>query len=364
MAPSLLHVFKPSAPEEVINRSMSKLINLETLLHGESASEDAPYVILQDGSQCIPQHYLSYHHTLASVEALVMNMSYSDKYPIFVSQENGDIIIQIGIIGYDNYQSKINQAHEKIVYGRKWRVEPNLPTSEIIQTVFLALKKAREHEIRELMRLTINQVTTTPFNNHQDAPFITRSMKEWQASTGTNTDAEKPAADSEHTLHSIFEKISYDGIGFQLQNLEQRDSQQWLVELTLHNQSKSQLPELNGLNSISYLVNAPTVNQLLYGLTTALIQLSDRHVDEHFLFNGVARFSWELDVLELAKLSCETRRLHLEEEHLAFSQSWKEMNYQTDSTRVPSLTNSPLGERIKNSLNQQGPLAGLLPRFI
>jgi hypothetical protein len=51
------------------------------------------------------------------------------------------------------------------MYGRKWRVDHKLPTSEIVQTVFLTLKTARKHEIRERFRLSAFNKITTPFNN-------------------------------------------------------------------------------------------------------------------------------------------------------------------------------------------------------
>lgn len=335
---------------------MPKTTNLEPLLQGESALDNAPHTTLQDGSLCIPQHYLSYQHSKASVEALVMKISYSDKYPIFVTEEDKHIVIQIGIIGYDNYQPLENQPHAKIVYGRKWRVEPNLPTSEIIQTVFLAIKKAREHEIRELMRLNINHVMTTPFNSHHDAPLIARSVKEKHPVSEANEL-------SKNALQQILNDIEYDGNKFELNHLERRDSGQWLVELQIQQQSSSQLNELKHRQVINYFIDRLTINHCLHGLMTALIQLSDRHVEEHFLYDGVARFSWDLDLMEIARLSADTRRLHLDADKQSFSHRWRQMNYMTDETRVPLITHSPLAEKLKTLLHQFGPLEGVLPKF-
>lgn len=336
---------------------MSNLISIEPLYKGESALDDSPLTKLNDGSHCIPQHYLSYQHTLESVEALVLKMEYSDKFPIFVFQENQDIIIQIGIIGQDNYLSKKDQTKAKIVYGRKWRVEPNLPTSEIIQTVFLALKKAREHEIRELLRIQVNQSITTPFNNHHDAPLISKNSKAWES-------AGDQQITSKSSLKHILKHLKYDGVEFDLNSLEKRDSGQWLVELSLYNQSASDLLEMSDLKNMSFLIDQLSINHFLHGLMTTLIQLSDRHVDEHFLFEGVARFSWNLDILRIAKLSSETRRLHLQNDKWNFFQDWKHMNYETDTTRVPTLSNSPLSTKLKGTLCQFNPLDGVLPNLL
>ena len=105
----------------------------------EQPVDNAPVITLNNGNQCIPQHYLVYQHTLASVQSLVYDIDFDDRFPVFVNKDNNELTIQIGIIGVDNYKS-CNEI--KIVYGRKWRVEPSLPTSEIIQTVFLAIRIA------------------------------------------------------------------------------------------------------------------------------------------------------------------------------------------------------------------------------
>lgn len=148
-----------------------------TLLPGEIPMPQAPQIKLDDGTNCIPQHYLSYHHTKSSVQDLVADIDYDPHYLLFADEDKGGIFIQVGIVGLDNYISKHFQAHQKIVYGRRWRVEPNLPSSEIIQTCFLALMKAREHEIRELVKLHQKGKTTTPFSCHHDLPLMAMSSK-------------------------------------------------------------------------------------------------------------------------------------------------------------------------------------------
>jgi hypothetical protein len=72
------------------------------LLTGESAHNNAPKTPLGNGEYCVPQHYLSYQHTINTVEELILKIAYSKRYPIFVSHNNGDIYLQIGIISTDN----------------------------------------------------------------------------------------------------------------------------------------------------------------------------------------------------------------------------------------------------------------------
>ncbi len=146
---------------------------LTTLRPGEKSMSKAPVVKLSNGEYCIPQHYLTYHHTIESVEALICDIDYDPRYVVFAAQELGCIYIQVGVVGHDNYASSTQKKDQlKLLFGRKWRVEPELPTSEIIQSVFLAIKKSREHEVRELLKLNINNSITTPFNTHVDLPLM------------------------------------------------------------------------------------------------------------------------------------------------------------------------------------------------
>jgi hypothetical protein len=126
--------------------------SVNTFNKGEQPIDNAPFIEVNDNLSCVPQHYLTYSHDRETIEALLAQIDFDERYLLFVD-EDGDVpYIQVGIVGYDNYKSEKAQLGKKIVFGRKWRVEPNLPTSEIIQTTFLALKKAAEHELRE--RLT------------------------------------------------------------------------------------------------------------------------------------------------------------------------------------------------------------------
>jgi len=324
-----------------------------SLFNGEYAIENAPRTHFDDGRACVPQHYLQYSHTHSSVEELILKIDYCERYPIFVCQDDAGIYLQVGVIGTDNYLKDSQQEQVKIVYGRKWRVEPKLPTSEIIQTAFLAIKKAREHEVRELLRLKLNNNVTTPFNNHQDINLLSNH------SLAISTEGDNV---SWAELQRELNQVSYDHATFFVHNLERRNSNYWLLEIVMMSEVSTKQPELLDNPVIVLVINKLTIDEVLYQLMTQLIHLSDRHVDEHFKFAQVARFSRNISVKAIASISASTRQLHKTVALLEFEQHWLKSNYQTDLTRVPTLNASPLSLKIKAQLNSFGTIAGVLPK--
>jgi hypothetical protein len=330
------------------------------LLPGEVALQNAPYYQMKNNQQCIPQHYLKYDHNLASVENLIMDIEYSDLYPIFVSEDVGGIYLQVGIIGHDNYRVQTEQPKSKIVYGRKWRVEPQLPTSEIIQTALLAIKVAREHEIRELFRMSVEDKSTTPFNNHHDLPLLSQNQAYLTEPKQTHSWSE---------LQQCLDGITYDRASFFINNIQALSSENYLIELEVFTSDKTKLPELLTQKHISLIIKENNKNELLFELMTQLIQLSNRHIEENFSYAGVARFSRNIQVERIAELSVNTRQLHknnalnnnsdLDE----FTQQWQNANYETDLTRVPEVKSQALANKIKARLAHFHPLDGVLPKF-
>jgi len=348
-------------------------LTVEALLAGETALDNAPKTELADGRLCVPQHYLSYNHTLLSVEALVLDIDYDPRYPVFVSHENTGLYIQVGVIGMDNYPTNpSNESQTKIVYGRKWRVEPQLPSSEIIQTVFLALKKAREHEVRELFRLQHNNKTTTPFNNHHDLPLLTRSEQRLQHSgdssgenSANNPTRANSVAEFNQQLDRVLSRLNYDGQRFELLSLLRRPSGQYLIELTVKANQDSRLQEATISNTqvdfISFFLAELNINQFLHQLMQQFIDLSDRHVDEHFRYRGFTRFSWSNHVEAIAEISAEVRQLHKDENLQHFHQHWQKNNYETDRSRIPIPAPGELWDKIHRQLKQFSPQEHTLP---
>ncbi|MFT5676749.1 MAG: hypothetical protein ACI808_002698, partial [Paraglaciecola sp.] len=59
------------------------------LLPGETAIQNAPVHTLQPNTSCIPQHYLQFAHTLESLENILLDINYCDKYPVFACTDPG-----------------------------------------------------------------------------------------------------------------------------------------------------------------------------------------------------------------------------------------------------------------------------------
>ncbi|MBU2924018.1 hypothetical protein Q4506_12815 [Colwellia sp. 4_MG-2023] len=341
------------------------------LFNGEFSAENAPKAQLDNGSFCIPQHYLKYRHTLASVEELILKISYCDRYPIFVSEDNQGIYIQVGIIGADNYKGNNYESHSilhqnqkssdgvsavkdkklKIMYGRKWRVEPKLPSAEIIQTAFLAIKKVREHEVRELFRLKAFNKTTTPLNCHHDVTMLINSQEIRSKETEI----------SWLELQQELDNLRYEQAKFQVINIENRHEKYWILELKVCLEASSHLDEIEHDQLIVLIINKLTFNNVCYQLMAELIRLSDRHVDENFMFSCVPRFSQKNDIKAIAKISANTRELHKSAEKSDFEEDWRKENYQVDLARVPQLNTSVFSERIRNILNSFNGIEGILP---
>lgn len=325
------------------------------LLHGEKPIENAPSIQLGNGGLCIPQHYLQYQHTRESVEKIILDIDYNDRYLTFVCEDKGGIYIQIGVIGFDNYISHKTQKGQKIVFGRKWRVEPELPSSEIIQTVFLALKKAREHEVRELLRFTNGKSYTTPFNNHHDLPLISQNADLIQLN-GHNPDEDIGFQSFKEQL----KRVCYDSAKLHLKSVKELAYGKWLVDIKIECDVYGQLPEIGDME-ISFLLESLTMNELYYQLMDKFLSLSDRHVDENFHYKGFARFSRKNSISAIAKLSSVLRQRTQDSDHHAFTEAYETANYETDKTRVPKLYEGLLSNRIRSNLTRFGQLQGILP---
>ena len=313
---------------------------------GERAIDNAPHLTLRNGRSCIPQHYLQYSHSRESVEALMSDVEFCNNYPIFVCEDAGGIYLQIGIVGFDNYKAAKKQPGPKIVFGRKWRVEPNLPSSEIIQTAFLAIKKAREHELRELFTFNFGGKISTPFNNHHDLPLMARNSDILSIS---------PAQDVSH--EAALSSIKFDSGRFKLEDYE-------TLRNGLHAVSLSYAPRSSGKHTefsqtpIVLIVKDLSSNTLSHALITEMIAISDRFVDRNFKFKGFARFSPDVDASSISALSVELRQnpetLIAEKPAKSFTKTFAAERYDTDMTRIPQLTKSSYSQKLHGRLKTLG----------
>lgn len=308
---------------------------------GEAPIENAPQIELKNGRRCIPQHFLTYQHSRQSIEEVLTHVKYDDRYLLFVDQDADVPFIQVGIVGFDNYKVKSKQPGQKIVFGRKWRVEPNLPTSEIIQTAYLAIKKAREHEIRELFKVKFKGCSATPFNSHHDLPLLAR-----------NRDLVETSHNYFNNLSDCVKSIRYEGAKFDLIQIEQRHSHQWLIDIAFKQ------------DQFTLILNTLDENALLYALMDYLISESDRHVDETFTYKGFARFGRQNSVGALAELSANVRGNFADVNcaNAHFDENLAQEKYDTDSSRVPQLTNSPYSDKLRQHLNALDIKTGFIPK--
>ena len=313
----------------------------------------APAVKLDNGDSCIPQHYLKYEHSLKSVQEIVSHIEFSKKYPVFVCEDECGLYVQVGVIGHDNYKRGAGQPL-KIVYGRKWRVEANLPTAEVVQTVFLALKKAREHEVRELLTLkcVVSGHVSTPFNNHHDIVFMAQNREFFEPRESRMRSDETLAG----RICACLGALRFDGRGFVFIDVEECRNGSILVDVDLSGKAVN-MPEISG--RLSILVRDFNENELLYGLMEEFLRLSDRHVDEHFKYLDFARFSRKQSIARIGEMSILLRNQDLS--GTDFDKTFFDMNYEVDATRVPKLGEGVLADKIREDLRSFGVLDGQLP---
>jgi hypothetical protein len=309
---------------------------------GEKLMPKAPLVQLSNGTYCTPQHYLTYHHTLQSVEALICEIDYDSRYVVFAAQESGCIYLQVGVVGPDNYEKeeygKAVDKQLKLLFGRKWRVEPELPTSEIIQSIFLAIKKSREHEIRELFKLRINNSVTTPFNTHLDLPLMAEFYDK-QRFYSHSYDHLCP----EKQIAYVLNCITYDHCKLSLIAVEQRRNGLWLVDIEIHQHQQSNLPEIVE-QTIHLQIEDLSLNTLSRALMQELIKLSDLHVDQNFSYQDFHRFDPAIDIANIADLSQQSRKHELSGQ---FASEFSRSNNETDKLRIPHVKPGALSQKHK-----------------
>lgn len=303
---------------------------------GEKVMPQAPVVQLNNGEYCVPQHYLTYHHTLQSVEALICDIDYDPRYVVFAAEQESGIYIQVGVVGHDNYGDSSNGSKLKLLFGRKWRVEPELSTSEIIQTVFLAIKKSREHEIRELFKLSVNNTVTTPFNTHIDLPLMAQFYDPKKQSKAANNEI-TPA----NKVNAVLKGIDYDGCQLTLVDVQQRTNQLWLVDIAVCSSNNSSLPEVEQQTLYLQLPDL-SFNTLCRAIMQEFIRFSDLHVEQHFSYKGFFRFDPDIDIAEIASLSQQSRKHELAAH---FASEFIKSNKEVDDMRIPPVHAGALAKK-------------------
>ncbi len=331
------------------------------LTQGETPMPFAPQVTLANGKTCIPQHYLQYSQSLATVRDIVSDISVDELTPIFVAEDDAGLYLQVGMIGRENYDRSNCCRPHKLVYGRKWRIDANTPTSEVIQTAFLAVKKAREHEVRELLTIVDQQTgkTSAVFSNHHDLPLM-----------AANTDLVE-ATDDDIIITPMQVQAALLGVKYAQRpitviNVTRHGQRGLIVDLQLGQaplarKVEGDFAELDDW-VFTVLLSQCSATELLYEIMDALIKHSDRSVDELFRYQGFARFSCRIDPRRIASLSVATRPYARDASNSQFTPIFKGLNYEVDSSRVPSLGQGRLAAKNQAMIARFSQLAGHLPK--
>lgn len=340
---------------------MSAVVALSSwpVVAAETPMTHAPNVELPNGYVGIPQHYLRYQQTLNSVRALLADIQFDDKTLLFAGQDNQGLYLQVGMIGRENYDRGQQVRPHKLVYGRKWRIDSDTPTSEVIQTAFLAISKAYEHEVREL--LTVADAwqgkTSAPFSCHQDLPLLAANpdlvMAGDEALLMTQQDVERVLASVRFAQQNI-EVVSYH---------YQHTFSYLVVRLGAAPLARQQEGDLGHFSEVLVPVTLQqaTASELLFALLDSFLQINQRWVEETFCYQGFARFSRRVDPRRIAAVSVATRPYRRDASNERFAQGFQQANYEVDRSRVPSLGVGALARRNRMLINGYEGLLGHMP---
>ncbi|MFN4266878.1 MAG: hypothetical protein ACK4F8_14155 [Aquabacterium sp.] len=329
-------------------------------LPGERVMPHAPWVRLPSGMACIPQHYVTYQHDLASLTEIASRVSFDDHTLVFASQDDKGMYVQIGMIGRENYDRGPTVRPRKLVYGRKWRIDADTPSSEIVQTIYLAIKKAREHEVRELLTIrdARSGATSAALSNHQDLPLLAQN-REWL------TRAQAAGVTDQRRVQQVLSGLRFAERALHVTSLHFFGSQAWVeVEAGPQAEARAQEGDLAEFADLRVCVHFDPAqpHQLIYALMDALIQHSDRHVDETFCFDGFARFSRRIDPRLVAQLSIASRPYRRDQSNTTFYSGFQKANYDTDASRAPQLGQGALARRNRQLIEAHANLLGHMPR--
>ena len=319
---------------------------------GETPMPLAPCIQLMNGKYCIPQHYLQYEQTLESVSAILNDIEAVSDILLFCGQDDGGLYMQAGSVGPDNYKRKGEPGDRRIVYGRRWRIDTYIPTSEVIQTAFLAIKKACEHEVRELLTVHDRDSgrTGTPFSTHLDLPLMASFPELVMREAGSARRA---------LLGTWLQGVRFDGREIRIDDVAIRRNGNIIVDLAFAEASSPRVrPGFEQL-PMTIVMRELSEASLVHEIVNALIQRSDRLVDEQFRYRGFARFSQNVDPARLTQLSIVTRTGGLPDEQFELVRA--ALNYDTDTRRVPSLGAGMLAHRNFHALRREGQLGGHMP---
>ncbi len=328
---------------------------LFSLPSGETPMPGAPTLVLDD-SRVVPSQYKLYNQTVSAVQEVVAKLTYKPNMHVLVSSDGGKpdegVYLQVGVVGPDNYPVHEKDLPDKIVYGRKWRVEKLLPTSELIQTVMLALKSAEEHEARE--RFVVNGYT--PLSNHLDLPLLQQFLK----SHGSGPEA--PVADV-GAAQAAFDGVHYAGCKVEVLELERRKTGKTVVDVKLVADPAfgRVSPGADG-QMLTLVADGATKSHLVYALMDAVLHDVNRGVEEGFRYDGFARFSRDVSVGDLRDFTAFSRNLRNFDLTPEFLDTARVMNRAIDAERAPDLSPGPSNDAALAAIDAKPDLLGVKPK--
>jgi len=314
----------------------------------------APVVQLANNSWVVPQHFLRYKHTLNSVNEVLDSIEFSTHFRVLAAQKGDEIYLQVAVLSPDNYQKDVSQSDikaKKLLFGRRWIVEENLPTSELIQTAFLALKVAREHEVRELFQYKHANHVSTPFNNHHDLPLMAQ-----------NPELINSDCNDTQTIADVVKRIVFAGKEIVLKSQNMITAEQYLYTVEFLCQD-SQLSEFNQ-KTIAFLTSDQTANSFLHALIAALVNASNEYVNEQFKYQGFARFSKHVAAEKIGDLSVAMRSPSALGLCSLGKQHANQLNFEIDSGRAPEGCGQAIGGFLAAHGIEQPENAHLYPGYL
>jgi len=328
----------------------------------------APQVHLENGNRVTPQQYFLYEHTLESVSEILLHIECQKEVLLFAGRCEGVIYIQAGIVGQENYSIGNIERAKKLVYGRKWMISPDTPSSEIVQTAFLAIKKLREHEVRELLTLyskKLNKISA-PFSSHQDLLLMAENKELITPPQDMNLNPYTNAYDLQ-SISDVVSLLRFDKKGFRIVDCLER-ANNIILDLaldenwnpTMEANNSNTLPEFDQFNC-TLILKSFKPEHFLHELVKVLIKHSDDYVARVFCFKGFARFSEHIDTINVAHLSITTRGLEKRAGRESFQGKFKELNYATDASRAPEIGYGALAEKNRNIISRYPDLRGHMP---
>lgn len=321
----------------------------------------APRVQLQDGSFVVPQHYMQYAQTPESISDLLARIEFDANTLLFCGQDASSMYLQVGLIGRENYERGNVIRPHKLVYGRRWRIDADTPDAEIVQTALLAIKKAREHEVRELLTLRPEgyQSMSAALSNHQDLAVL-QTQQQFLNASYTAAHSHK---DVVTLIEETLARMQFGQRPIRLIELQASTTGGYIAHLQLGMAPLARHHEgdLAEFEQLALSVMITNVDELVYVLMDALIRHSDRHVEEHFLFDGFARFSRRINPFNIASLSLQTRPYARDMKDARFDQAFRHRNYEVDASRAARLGGHALGQKNRHKIQAFAPLQGHLP---